>query len=457
MYKASHTKNKIYSVLTSANNVNDLLPLLKHIPIDQIKQLIKQNVDKMNTKSIRNIHLNSLSIHETIPDDLIQHILSFHSIDEINMKLVNKKWRKLFESNERNYYLQLIQRLDQDSPIKYDPRKNQTWIINQTRYKLTKRERELGFIGPILGFTWNNIHDQIKKGDRLFVHSGKYLLDDKIPENTSVIGIGNVKMIVHNSVNHFGTFYMENIYAFVNQQYHNGMHVVYPNNKLVANKCKFFNGIYVLKNASLNITDCQFITNSNAIKISVTAKQAIINDCIFNKCAKTCIEIVPSQSVQEDEIALQLKCNDNIFKNNKKYPIAEKPKSAYITKPVYIEKEYLYELKNNILTGYNGTSVLKDVTDANSIYFNDDKGQIILRINQPPPEENEYTSINVRRRYNFGKIKQKLRSIDGFTANSIKQMSLSFDGVIINDDMTLQHLVDEYNFTNYDIINVQYQ
>ena len=143
-----YTKHKIHSIVASASNVIELIPLLKHVPIAEIKQLINQSVDKMNTSSIRKIHLNSLSIHETIPDAvilLIQHILSFHSIDEINMKLVNRKWNKLSELNERNYYSQLIKRLDQHSPISYKRVTPKTYLINPKRKELSRIETELGF------------------------------------------------------------------------------------------------------------------------------------------------------------------------------------------------------------------------------------------------------------------------------------------------------------------------
>ena len=37
-------------------------------------------------------------------------------------------------------------------------------------------------------------------------------------------------------------------------------------------------------------------------------------------------------------------------------------------KPIYIDKKELYELKDNVLRGYNGSDTTEPVTDANKMY-----------------------------------------------------------------------------------------
>ena len=72
-----------------------------------------------------------------------------------------------------------------------------------------------------------------------------------------------------------------------------------------------------------------------------------------------------------------MKCIRNLFKDNVCYPIAERGGVWNDNhRPRYIEMEELYELRDNILEGFNGTELINNkglnIVDGNKLYYNDE-------------------------------------------------------------------------------------
>ena len=125
---------------------------------------------------------------------------------------------------------------------------------------------------------------------------------------------------------------------------------------------------------SPNINNCQFVAlSAPGIDVDTDAKNVIIKDCVFRDCDESCIQISP---LSENLPTEQLKCNDNIFDNNNGYPISERALDG-TSRSKYIDQTDLYEMKDNVLRGFNGIGVCQDVTEANTIYFDFDDDETV--------------------------------------------------------------------------------
>ena len=97
-------KERLLTIISSSNNFNDLIPILSFISVAKLKEFLNQNVKEMDVPTIRSAYFVSASINKTIPSDIIQHILSFQSLDLEHVKCVNQQWNKACKQNERNHY-----------------------------------------------------------------------------------------------------------------------------------------------------------------------------------------------------------------------------------------------------------------------------------------------------------------------------------------------------------------
>ena len=148
----STDKDRLQNQTASAQNINDLLPFLKCIPMDKLRDFVHQNIEEMNQSQLKTMHSNAISINRIIPGDIIQHIISFQVLELENVKCVNKQWNKLSKQHERNYYLPLRSPEswpERHSLWKYINNDPQIFILHPKRTQLTEIERQCGFKGPI--------------------------------------------------------------------------------------------------------------------------------------------------------------------------------------------------------------------------------------------------------------------------------------------------------------------
>ena len=120
----------VNETVSSAQCFKDLLPFLKLIPTDKLKEFIHQNV---KTTTSNEMYYNSLSIDQILPTDIIGHILSFKCLEELNLtKRVSKLWNKLSNQNEKTHYMKLQESLDEKLSISYKST-NKTIIVHPSR------------------------------------------------------------------------------------------------------------------------------------------------------------------------------------------------------------------------------------------------------------------------------------------------------------------------------------
>lgn len=387
-------KKIMHSAVESAQNVCDLLPMLNQVPLDTIKQFMNALINEMTPSAVTKMKYGSLPIDEIIPENTIQHILSFHPIDGGNIRSVNKQWQKLSDMNEKNYYSKLIHRVDQHSTIPYNKDLNKTCIMHPKRKILTRVEQELGFKGPANILSVGN--DGNHPNDRYFFHPGHYRNSNALEKNCSLVGIyGSVDVTVSGSeplsigilsefirminfdMNKYGNInvYAENIKFDCPIDVDVGSKLWLRNCRIIGDKKEFGNrGIKIERKLFLHTDNCQYMAVTPAIEISQDADTVTIQDSVFINCggegygyhrANACIEIKTVDTDSDgDRGSVKLKCNGNVFEDNYGYPIAE---SAGET---YVESVELYELRDNILKGENAKHVRNkgDLTDANRIY-----------------------------------------------------------------------------------------
>ena len=402
----------VNEAVSSAQYFNDCLPFLKLISTEKLKQFIHQNLNETTAKTF---YYNSLSIDEIMPTDIIQHILSFQCLEELNWtKIVNKQWKKLSNRNEKMRYLKLQESLDKKLPDPYKST-NRVIIVHPFRTQLTSIEKKLGFSGPI-----NNMPSAInmlKSGDRLYFHDGTYEFEDchfnDFEVNALAIGLGHNVVIRDPSpgIRHDYLFqvvdkssvYIENITFDCTESrecYDGAIYIEEDGSNLWLNNCEFTfggTGMYVRRGSSLKVENCVFDGAKTAIAVSAIANTVTIEQSIFKHCGieddlansgeNGCIQIdhnwtdveYGESELTDGRSFVKLTCIGNTFEDNLCYPISERAQiddiGAPSVNPVYIGKDDLYRLEENIISGYNGKNVKRpiDIEDANTIYYNDEE------------------------------------------------------------------------------------
>lgn len=128
----------------------------------------KVNQKATSTQSCNGIislnEMDESSIFSRIPDDLLQQVLSFTPPRFNPAKSVNKRWYKLCNKNEANYYSKLLESLNKNCSA-YNKQINDTWIFHPNVRRLSEVERNLGFKGPL--HTVEETLVYCKDGDRL--------------------------------------------------------------------------------------------------------------------------------------------------------------------------------------------------------------------------------------------------------------------------------------------------
>eukprot|EP01083_Nonionella_stella_P083527 231021_1 len=88
--KSNHCIHWLKSSVQSSNNLQDILPLLQIVSMEQIQNFLMDAISKMDTNATRKAYFSTLSIMDTLPNDIMQHIESF--ISDQNPIAINKKW-----------------------------------------------------------------------------------------------------------------------------------------------------------------------------------------------------------------------------------------------------------------------------------------------------------------------------------------------------------------------------
>merc|ERR1719203_1018475 len=120
------------------------LPFLRLIPLSSIKSLINEHLSNQSKCTLKSIHRKIASIDDILPDDAVQHILSFDGLYHPNA--VSTKWKSLSDKNETNYlkkvYAPTIVDEEDDDAIQY----RKTFICHPKRTHPHPYETALGYV-----------------------------------------------------------------------------------------------------------------------------------------------------------------------------------------------------------------------------------------------------------------------------------------------------------------------
>eukprot|EP01084_Bolivina_argentea_P279672 478139_1 len=81
--------NKMQTLVNHAENVNDLIGILQHIPLLNLKGLINESLKLMNSNTIKSIYFQSCPINDIISDDVVKSMVSYIPYEQ-SLKYVNK-------------------------------------------------------------------------------------------------------------------------------------------------------------------------------------------------------------------------------------------------------------------------------------------------------------------------------------------------------------------------------
>ena len=274
----------------SATNVEQILPILKSLSLSDIKNFAIQNLKKINTKKQKKIYFKALPITQIVPDDLIQHILTFNKFGDT--RFVNKTFKLFTDKNEKNYYEKLHQSLNKNKH-----NETTTIVVNQHRNKLYPFEEKARYKGPCY-----NIEQAIELCDndaRIVIHPGEYKFYDvvNITENIQIIGLNdrnngdNPRIYCNTPIKTYSNnFILENI-TIVSSS--NDVAISVEKGKFQASRCMFEKSEYIetnlyickKKGAIAKIENSTFQTNKQEVAIDTC--NVVINN--YNEFGKEII------------------------------------------------------------------------------------------------------------------------------------------------------------------------
>ena len=197
----SWIKQRLNRVIDSASSWYDVEPLINKIPLNELKEYLQEMINNshQNKVDIRSMYWGFVgNIENILPSDLMQYILTFLRFDLQFVKVVNKRWKRLSELNEKICYSQLSK---QNANIAYDEEINTTYIIRYPQIELTTIEKRMNFkMIPYFKRKQVGEHDivlkidiisnMLKDGDRIFVFGGRYIIEKPVIINTNISIIG---------------------------------------------------------------------------------------------------------------------------------------------------------------------------------------------------------------------------------------------------------------------------
>eukprot|EP01083_Nonionella_stella_P142430 440697_1 len=239
----------------------DIVTLLSMIPLSKIQTFLQQQILELNDNDIRKACFNILSINDTLPPDIVRHVLSFNTFPHNSaINATNKQWNKCSAQIKAMQNREREQVVD-NYPIKYNEAVNNVWIVDPNRTQLTSDEIDANRKGPC-----SNIQTSIERcqsGDKLLIHDGVYEVPQiTIGKSIQIVGVGdnvifrnmvgedvdNTLRFINNSIS-----YIENISFAVDStvvdsdvdvSYLNDGHIgIESNAKVTINKCEFKEGI----------------------------------------------------------------------------------------------------------------------------------------------------------------------------------------------------------------------
>eukprot|EP01083_Nonionella_stella_P174055 602287_1 len=256
------------------------------IPWKAMKEALLAAINGLNTETTNDLQYKCLPITNILPDDLIQHIVSFS--DSLAMKYINKAFNGSYNKNKTLELRQRQQVIDKHAfnpSVKYGE-KNQTWIIHPTRTHLNSEEIAHGYNGPLKDL--KGVKDAVKPGDKLLFYDGYYIETkaielDNFRNNLQFIGVGNEVVIKV-----YGCSQLIEI-----GNYGNCQSIYFKNVKI-----EMGDPFCIQYNSEIYMEDCEIVMGSSSIDVSYNGR--------FN--AKNCVFSGQSDAYKVSPISIEYRC-----------------------------------------------------------------------------------------------------------------------------------------------------
>eukprot|EP01084_Bolivina_argentea_P102958 184443_1 len=133
MSSTLHLKQQLYELIDGYATISDFAVILTTIPIDTLKEFVKEQIKSFDINKIHLSYYNSFPIHQILGMDVIQYILSFNVSNEINC--VNKLFNQLSIQND-HIFLQAARSTIDKQQLKYLKLKTNRSRISKSIHKI---------------------------------------------------------------------------------------------------------------------------------------------------------------------------------------------------------------------------------------------------------------------------------------------------------------------------------
>eukprot|EP01083_Nonionella_stella_P191411 708479_1 len=366
----------------------NIMSLLNMIPFSEIQIFLQHQIPELNDNCIQKAYFDTLSINDTLPSDIIRHVLSFNTFPHNTaINATNKQWNtcsaqiKAMQNKERKQVVD-------NYHIDYNEEVKNVWIVDPNRSQLTNDEIAANAKGLIA-----NVQTAIElceSGDKLLIHNGIYEVSQiHIDKSIQIVGVGD-NVVLNNvaDVDHTLSFqnnsisYIENVAFSVSdlsgtgRTLDNGHIDIRSNAAVTVNECKFENGIVGINcadGACLDVKSCEFIKCNFGIYAEKDAANVNVIGCQFEECGcqKPDDDFQFGYSVAAHNCygkdTLHLRCIGNVFRNNLSLAFV-KLRIRTPNPNLSLDDWSTYSLRYNILDGDKGILIDGEVVDANTMY-----------------------------------------------------------------------------------------
>eukprot|EP01083_Nonionella_stella_P083528 231022_1 len=332
----SHHFACLKSSIQSSKNVQDMVPFLQMISMTQIQDFLMDAISQLDANAIRTGYFNALSIMDTLPNDIIQHIESFNS--EPTVTTINKAWNQHYNTNYNRLRKRAIKSIVFEPNIGV-PNSSNSWHFFPN-HVMKPNEEPVDEMDPMINI--DVAMSKCEAGDTFFIHSGTYDIESlEVDRNVQFIGVGNdVRLTCESALTSRHediVCVLENVHAcfeniifdFPDRGSYGGVLHLSPGSKMWLRNCTIMCGrvgVLVSGDSSLHVQQCRFQDGSTAIFVSAGADALTVVDSVFTNCGRSsqsidsasfsCIEVEYPWDTGVALKRLELKCIGNIFDKN---------------------------------------------------------------------------------------------------------------------------------------------
>eukprot|EP01084_Bolivina_argentea_P125034 221568_1 len=171
--------NKTKSLVNNAQNARDLVSIMNHIPLENLKDFINEKLELMNPDKIRRIYFSSDSIENIISVDVVQSIIKYIDPYQQSMKRINKTFNTLVKLNQKlkiSLRQRTISMMLNKSCIPSQFKPINIWIVDPSGDSLYSEERKQGFKGIFKSL--HHVLNIMESGDKIILSNGKHTMEN---------------------------------------------------------------------------------------------------------------------------------------------------------------------------------------------------------------------------------------------------------------------------------------